>query len=69
MENLNTQIHYWYAKGEEKERKQDINYMKNKFPQTKFQILPDLGHGGLVLLRPALFMEMICKLEENRNGK
>lgn len=40
--------------------------MKNRFPQTKFQILPDLGHGGLVLLRPELFVEMIYKLEKNR---
>lgn len=63
---MDTQIHYWYANGEEKERKQDINYMKNRFPQTEFQILPDLGHGGLVLLRPELFMEMICKLEKNK---
>ena len=63
-----TQIHYWYAKGEEKERKQDINYMKHRFPQAKFEVLPELGHGGLVLLRPELFMAMICKLEKSRNG-
>ena len=65
---INTQIHYWYAQNEEKERRQDINYMKNRFPQTEFQILPELGHGGLVLLRPALFMEMICELEEYKRG-
>ena len=62
VSEMDTQIHYWYAKGEEKERRQDINYMKNRFPQTEFEILPELGHGGLVLLRPELFMEMICKL-------
>ena len=45
---MGTQIHYWYAKNEEKERKQDIAYMKSRFPQTKFEILPELGHGGLV---------------------
>ena len=65
---MKTQIHYWYAKGEEKERKQDINYMRSRLPQTEFEILPELGHGGLVLLRPTLFVEMICKLEKNRNG-
>lgn len=59
---LDTQIHYWYAKGEEKERKQDINYMKRKFPQTEFEVLPALGHAGLALLRPKLFAEMICAL-------
>ena len=68
VSKIETWIHYWYAKGEEKERKQDINYMKSRFPQTEFEILPELGHGGLVLLRPALFVEMICKLEKNRNG-
>ena len=53
---------YWCAKNEEKERKQDIAYMKRKFPQTEFTKLPDLGHGGLVLLKPEVFSEMICKL-------
>lgn len=60
--NLNTQIHYWCARNEKKERKQDISYMKNRFPQTKFTELPDLGHGGLILLKPELFSEMIDKL-------
>ena len=59
---MSTQIHYWYAEGEEKERKLDINYMKRKFPQTKFEVLPKLGHAGLVLLKPELFAEMIDKL-------
>ena len=60
--NVNTQIHYWCARNEKKERKQDIAYMKHKFPQTKFTELPDLGHGGLILLKPDLFSEMIGKL-------
>ena len=60
--DVNTQIHYWCAKNEKKERKQDIVYMKRKFPQTKFTELPDLGHGGLILLKPELFSEMIDKL-------
>lgn len=59
---VDTQMHYWYARGEEKERKQDIAYIKNKFPQTTFEILPDLGHAGLVLLKPELFVEMIDNL-------
>lgn len=59
---IDTQIHYWYAKDEEKERKKDLHYMKTKFPQTEFQVLPDLGHGGLVLQKPELFVEMIEKL-------
>ncbi len=59
---VDTQIHYWCAKNEEKERKQDLAYMKRRFPQTEFTELPDLGHGGLVLLRPELFTEMMCEL-------
>lgn len=36
--------------------------MKRKFPQTKFEVLPELGHAGLVLLKPKLFVEMIGRL-------
>ena len=59
---IDTQIHYWYAKDEEKERKKDLHYMKTKFPQTKFEVLSDLGHAGLVLQKPELFVEMIENL-------
>lgn len=59
LPQMDTRIHYWYANGEEKERKQDIAYMKSRFPQTEFKILPDLGHGGLVLLKLDLFVEMM----------
>lgn len=59
---MDTALHYWYAGSEEKERKRDIAYMKSRFPQTRFEILPDLGHGGLVLLKPALFADMIRSL-------
>ena len=59
---VDTQIHYWCAKNELKERKQDIAYMKRRFPQTKFTELSDLGHGGLVLLKPELFSKMIDEL-------
>lgn len=60
---VDTHIHYWYATGEEKERKADIEYMKQKFPQTKFEVLPKLGHAGLALLKPELFAEMIDNLQ------
>lgn len=46
-----------------KGRKSDIEYMKRKFPQTKFTILPEPGHAGPALLKPELFAEMICGLE------
>jgi len=57
-----TQIHYWYADGEEKARDWDIRYMKKYFPQTRFTVLPGLGHGGLVLQEPERFAEMIRSL-------
>lgn len=61
--SLNTHIHYWYAEGEEKERKADIVYMKRGFPQTEFKMLPKLGHAGLALLRPELFSALIRELQ------
>lgn len=60
---VTTQIHYWYADGEEKERDWDIKYMKKKFPKTVFHVLPKLGHAGLILLKPELFAHMIQSLE------
>lgn len=59
---IDTKLHYWYTNGEEKERKQDIAYIKSKFPQTEFTVLPELGHAGLVLLKPELFEQMISEL-------
>ena len=60
---MDTHFHYRHAKNEGKERKSDIGYMKRKFPQTKFTILPEPGHAGPALLKPELFAEMICGLE------
>lgn len=62
ISKIPTTIHYWYADGEEKERDWDIKYMKKKFPDTKFSVLPQLGHAGLVLLKPELFVNMIINL-------
>ena len=56
---IDTEIHYWYADGEEKERAWDIGYMKKRFPQTRFTVLPNIGHGGLVLKQPEVFARMI----------
>ena len=50
-------------KNEEKERKNDIAYIRRRLPQTEFEVLPELGHGGLVLLRPELFEEMMSKFQ------
>lgn len=56
---ISAKIHYWYADGEEKERDWDIKYMKKYFTKTEFQVLPSLGHGGLVLVKPELFADMM----------
>ena len=45
------------------ERKNDIAYIRRRLPQTEFEVLPELGHGGLVLLRPELFEEMMSKFQ------
>ena len=60
---IDTHLHYWYAKNEEKERKNDIAYIRRRLPQTEFEVLPELRHGGFVLLRPELFEEMMVKLQ------
>lgn len=63
LPKMNTKLHYWYARGEEKERKRDIAYIKRRFPQTEFEVLPELGHGGLILLKPEWFADMIRRLD------
>ncbi len=60
---MDTHIHYWYAEGEAKERRSDIKYMKKNFPKTEFVQLSQLGHAGLVLLKPELFTDMIIELK------
>ena len=43
--------------------------MKRKFPQTKFEVLPELGHAGLVLLKSELFVEMMEKIMNVKNAE
>ena len=47
-------IEYWYAKSEEKDRKWDINYIKEQVPTTVFRRFESVGHGGLAALKPEL---------------
>ncbi len=49
-------IEYWYAKTEEKERKWDIEYVREKLPGTVFRVFEDTGHGGLAVLKPELLV-------------
>jgi len=57
--HVETKIHYWFAENEQKARKEDIRYMKEFFPDTAFGKYPNLGHAGLVLLKPELFAKKI----------
>ena len=59
---INTKIYYWFAENEQKARKEDIKYMKEFFPDTLFGKYPNLGHAGLVLLRPELFAKKMREL-------
>ena len=63
MSLVNTKIHYWFAENEQKARKQNIRYMEKYFPGTSFGRYPNLGHAGLVLLKPELFAKKIKSLE------
>ena len=45
-------IEYWFAEREEKDRKWDIRYIREHFPQTKFRRVSGTGHGGLAALQP-----------------
>jgi len=60
--HVSTKIHYWYAENEQKARGTDIKYMKDFFPNTIFGRYPNLGHAGLVLLKPELFARKINQL-------
>ena len=62
LPDTNTRIHYWFAENERKARKEDIRFMKEFFPDTAFGKYPNLGHAGLVLLKPELFAKKISRL-------
>lgn len=54
---MDTPLHYWYAKNEEKECRQDILDMTQNYLQIAFDVLPDLRRGRSALLKPELFVE------------
>ena len=47
-----SRIEYWCADAEEKNRKLDIRYMKEHFPDTRFKLIRNAGHGGLATFQP-----------------
>ena len=52
-------IEYWVAEKEVKERRQDIAYIRNHFPQTVFRKVRNTGHGGLAPFKPEKFVRGI----------
>ena len=52
----------YMSQKEKKERRRDLRYIEAFFPNTEFVEIEELGHGGLVLKRPALFAQMIESL-------
>ncbi|MCI6376946.1 MAG: alpha/beta hydrolase [Clostridiales bacterium] len=50
-----TQIQYWYGALEQKVRAWDIDYVKKRFPNTRFVEIPGLDHAELALLQPEAF--------------
>lgn len=57
-----TRIQYWCAASEEKDRRDDIEYVREMFPDAVFKVFPDVGHGGMALLRPEKFARFIEEL-------
>ncbi|MBQ8974110.1 MAG: alpha/beta hydrolase [Oscillospiraceae bacterium] len=61
-------IEYWYAQNEQKARKWDVRYVRQKVPQTVFKQFEDMGHGGLAVLKPELLaaeLERVCAAADN----
>ncbi|MBP5660636.1 MAG: alpha/beta hydrolase [Lachnospiraceae bacterium] len=52
-------IEYWVADKEIKDRKADIAYVKEHFPETIFMKIKDTGHGGLAPFQPEKFVKGI----------
>ena len=54
-------LYYWFAENEEKARKLDIRYISKNFSNCAFVRIPNLGHGGLAVLKPELFVQMLTE--------
>ncbi len=52
-------IQYWYGNSEVKERRWDIDYIREQFSQAEFVCMENLGHAGMPLLRPEEFAERV----------
>lgn len=52
-------MQYWYGDEEKKERKADIAYIKNAFPQIVLIENPGMGHGEFFTLHPKEFCRQL----------
>ena len=60
-------IEYWYAEAEEKDRKKDLTFIRDDFPQARILKYTNLGHGGLAVLKPGVLakrIEDLCERDE-----
>lgn len=52
LPSLSTKITYWYGSKEKRDRKQDIAFMKKRFPQVPVTELEEYGRAQLVMIHP-----------------
>jgi len=57
-------MQYWYGDEERKERKADIVYIKNVFPQIELVENPGMGHAEFFTLHPKEFCEKLMTFVE-----
>ena len=55
-------IEYWIAEKEINDRKADIAYIRKIYPNTRFRVIKNVGHGGLAPYKPKKFVRGITKL-------
>ena len=52
---IGTKIAYWYGDDEKKDRRRDIRFIKQYFPQTRIHGIPKMAHAELVMVHPEKF--------------
>ena len=66
MVETDCHIIYSYGDGEAAERKDDIAYVKGKFPHAQFRIQPNIGHGMMAASRPE---DLARQITDNVKGE
>ena len=60
-----SRVEYWFARSEMKERKWDIAYIREQFPQVRFRRFDRVGHGGLAPLQPERLVRGLIRVMES----